>query len=152
MNFLNALLIVFVVIGIVGGYFLLRVAISYKRNKPKELPKTKPLIAWLPKYHSVVCLPEKIINTPSATEALGKQLSLFGFKLVKDSPSELVFSRGSALGDFSIKIVKVNLKFGKPLTNETKLIIEYGSFALFDTGDLWKFSEDLISKLENKGA
>ena len=130
MNFLDALPIVSVVIaiiiGIVGGYFLLRVAISYKRNKPKELPKTKPSIAWLPKYHSVVRLSENVINTSSATDVLGKQLSFFGFKLVKDSSSELVFSRGSVLGDFSIKIAKVNLKFNKPLTNETKLAIEYG--------------------------
>ncbi len=59
----------------------------------------------------------------------------------------LLYKRGSVLGDFTIKIAKVNLFFSLPLESETKLYIQYGTFALFDTGDLWKFTNEIRGKL-----
>ncbi len=118
--------------------------IIYRIKIPKELPEKKPVIAWLPKYSTTVKLSENL----SSGETLSRHLSAFGFKLAKETPENITFSRGSVLGDISIRITKVNLKFDKPLSGHTGLVIEYGALAFFDTGDLWKFTNELKGKLE----
>jgi hypothetical protein len=78
---------------------------------------------------------------------LEERLTHLGFLKTKDEENRLCFSRGSALADFSIKFAKIQVLADKPLVSGSKIQIVYGSFALFDTGDLWKFSNELKTKL-----
>ena len=73
----------------------------------------------------------------------------FGFHQKKQKEDHYSFSRGSVLGDLSIKITRVNIEIEKPIKNDCKVFLSYGNFApTFDTGDLWKFSRELKTKIE----
>ncbi|MBN1899203.1 MAG: hypothetical protein JW827_10520 [Spirochaetes bacterium] len=123
--------------------------IVYRQKKPVKIPEEKPVISFFPKYYATVRMTDSILksNNPFSI-TLDSRLEPFGFKLTKEFPEELIFSRGSVSGDFSIKITKVNLKFKIPPSKEIRMDIEYGFMVLFDTGDLWKFTNELIEKLQ----
>jgi hypothetical protein len=78
------------------------------------------------------------------------RLEQFGFREVRRDTENIEFSRGSALGDFSIKIAKLVATASLPLSNPPQLKVKYGvAFGCaFDTGDLWKFCQELTEKIE----
>ncbi len=80
--------------------------------------------------------------------ALLYRLNQLGFVEMGRDIDQIRFTRGSILGDFSVQIAKVDLTFRLPLDTETVLQVEYGAFAAFDTGDLWKFTTELKDRLE----
>ena len=94
-------------------------------------------------------VPQALLGSSDPPAALGERLRNFGFRVDKRTENVLRFTRRSALGDFSIKIAKVNLTFAMPLTADTEVLVEYGSFAAFDTGDLWTFTSELKAGLES---
>ncbi len=130
---------------VIAGVLIIIMLLLYRMRNPKEYPEKKPAFAMLPKYRLIV----KLSAGSNSKELLSNKLSTLGFKLSGDTSSQIVFSRGSVLGDISIKITKVNLKFDKPLSEKTGLTVEYGAFAFFDTGDLWEFIRELSDKLKS---
>lgn len=123
---------------------LVLIHFGYQKLKGVLLPIKKPFIQFFPKY----CW--KLEGNISQDE-LEKTMSTFGFQISLDNKKYIKFTRGSVLGDFSIKITKVNISFEKPLSKGSKVYIAYGNFApVFDTGDLWKFTKELTKKIEKQ--
>ena len=122
---------------------LLKVLYSAKTFSP--LPSTKPRFCLLPKY--VVPLP---VDGPDVEVVLSSRLAHYGFREIRRDANAIVFSRGSALGEFSIKIAKLVATATLPLAPLTQLNVEYGvAFGCaFDTGDLWTFCRELTEKIE----
>ncbi len=127
----------------VGGFLA-----AYKFKPASPLLSSKPSFCLLPKFKGLIDLRPNIAQAPQPAESLAEGLAESGFSVAARSDSELVLSRGSVLGDFSVKIAKANLRFEVPLQSPAAFIIEYGSFAAFDTGDLWQFAQELKSSLE----
>ncbi|MGF1579639.1 MAG: hypothetical protein ACFCD0_09775 [Gemmataceae bacterium] len=124
------------------------VALGYKLRWPSTLPPTKPFISWFPKYRTVVVLTPVVVENQEPEMALLYRLNQLGFVEMGRDIDQIRFTRGSILGDFSVQIAKVDLTFRLPLDTETVLQVEYGAFAAFDTGDLWKFTTELKDRLE----
>ncbi len=121
---------------------LVTITLLYKMLPYRSLGAKKPFIAFLPKY--------KITVRHSLSNAeLESKLADHGFKKVKESESYQQFTRGSVLGDISIKLAKVNVGLRKLAENEHELTVQAGWIAAFDTGDHWKFTKELIEKIKN---
>ena len=119
----------------------------YKIKGHTAFPASQPTLALLPKYAFSISLPAEISMAPDPIEKLGSLLAEYGFRESKRSDKIVVYSRGSLLGDFSVEITKLNLEISLPLAAESAARVEYGAFAAFDTGDLWRFSDELTRKL-----
>ncbi len=126
-------------------FLLVFLKVAYAAKTPVPLPSAKPRLCLLPKY--VASLP---VEGGDAESDISSRLTQFGFRERRRDEKAIVFARGSALGDFSIKIVKVVVTASLPLTNPAELKIEYGALfgCVCDTGDLWKFSQELTEKME----
>ena len=120
--------------------------VSYTMKSFVPLPARKPRFVLLPKY--VVSIP--IEATQDMEDELCSRLAAFGFQVKRRDPSVLAFTRGSVLGDFSIKITKLTATTSIPVSNPAPFEIEYSVIfgCAFDTGDLWKFCQELMQKLE----
>lgn len=104
-------LIIFVVASVLG------ITIIYKIIPYRNMGSKKPMISFLPKYRTQVMLPSLVSNANNPLEELEKILSKYGF-LKKSQNGELSkYSRGHILGDFSIKLAKVNLLVTTPKSN-----------------------------------
>jgi hypothetical protein len=120
--------------------------IFYSAKSFVPLPDRKPLVCLLPKYF--LALP---LNIAKATQdELESRLAMYGFRVNSADDNSVRFTRGSVLGDFSIKITKVNVIAALPLTDPVQLKVEYGVIfgCAFDTGDLWKFCRELTQQVE----
>ena len=124
---------------------LVALKISYSSKGFVPLSAHKPAVCWLPKY---------IVDIPLAGNALEASLTArlehHGFRVRRRSADAIVFQRGSELGDFSIKIAKLIATVRLPISSPARMTVEYGvAFGCaFDTGDLWKFCNELKEKLE----
>ncbi|MGV7220290.1 MAG: hypothetical protein ACQ9MH_02045 [Nitrospinales bacterium] len=121
---------------------------AYKLKPAGTLSKLKPSFCFLPKFKLSLTLSSDIMEAKNPQKRLINRLATFGFSILRESEDKLILNRGSALGDFSIKIAKINITFDLPLRSLTSIEVEYGSFAAFDTGDLWQFSQELKKSLE----
>jgi hypothetical protein len=130
-------IVLFVVIALVV------LTIIYKLLPYRCLGENKPVIALLPKYKKNV----KHSLTDTELEAM---LASFGFKKVYEKESISKFTRGSVLGDISIKLAKVVIYLRKIANNEHEVTVQAGWIAAFDTGDHWKFTKELTDKIENR--
>ncbi len=128
---------------LIGAIVLLKVSYTAKRFVP--LPPTKPAFCLLPKYTFTIP-----IQGTNAEADLAAILVQFGFREPQRDATAIVFTRGSALGDFSVKIAKLVVTASLPVSHPVELKIEYGVVVgcAFDTGDLWKFCNELIEKVE----
>lgn len=117
---------------------------------PRPLGEKKPMVTFLPKYLVTIRLPAGVTEASDPGAGLEELVAPLGFKLESGTKEVLQFGRGSLLGDFSIKIAKVYLRFRLPLSGETQCEVAYGFGALFDTGDLWRFANELKDKLESR--
>jgi len=128
---------------IVGLLAILKVSYTVKGFLP--LPLKKPRFALLPKY--VVSLP---VDDTDVESDLSSRFAHYGFREVRRDANTIMFCRGSALGDFSVKIAKIIATTSFPVSNPVQLKIEYGVVfgCAFDTGDLWKFCKELAEKIE----
>ena len=121
---------------------LVIITVLYKILPYRDLGENKPFFALLPKYKNAV---KHSLNNVEIEE----KLKSFGFKKVKETESSKMFTRGSVLGDISIKLAKVDVCLRKISENEHELTVQAGWVAAFDTGDHWKFTKELSEKLEN---
>ena len=121
---------------------LLAITVLYKVIPHRDLGVKKPFIAFLPKY-------KKNVKHSLNNSELEEKLAGFGFKKVKENDTSQVFTRGSVLGDISIKLAKVNVGLRKIGDNEHEVTVQAGWLAAFDTGDHWVFTKELSEKIEN---
>jgi len=120
---------------------------AYKLKPFSELSVSRPALSVLPKYLVSVHIPESVILSETPSKSLERMLSNLDFKLEQTTDSDIRLSRGSVLGDFSLKIAKIRVSVPLPLLSETELRVEYGAFAAFDMGDLWTFCRELQEKV-----
>ena len=137
-------LIIFVVIA------LLAITMLYKVLPHRRMSEKKPLISFFPKFKTKVKLPSQLLESENPEKELENALSKYGFIKKSKDGSVTKYSRGHILGDFSIKLAKVNLLVTEPESCCTEISIEAGWVIAFDTGDFWKFLTELKDKIENK--
>ena len=137
-------LIIFVVVT------LAVITILYKIKTPKNLGDKKPFISFFPKFKTNVKLPSALLESENPEKELESTLSEYGFIKKSKNVSITKYSRGHILGDFSIKLAKVNLLVTEPNSGCVEISIEAGWVVAFDTGDFWKFLTELKGKIENK--
>ena len=126
---------------IVAGIVIL-ITVGYKLLPYRNAGASKPGIAFLPKYKKTV--------KHSLTDAeLASIMTGLGFKSSKKTNEISKFSRGSVVGDISIKLAKVNVTMRKIEPNEHEITVEAGWVAAFDTGDHWRFITELGEKIEH---
>ncbi|MDH3972848.1 MAG: hypothetical protein OEV42_01095 [Deltaproteobacteria bacterium] len=135
-------LIIFVVAAVSG------ITILYKVLPHRNIGTKKPVISLLPKYRTWVTLPSSVSNANNPMEELEKILSKYGFIKKSQGGETSKYSRGHILGDFSVKLAKVNLLVTVPKSNGVDMFIEAGWVVAFDTGDFWKFLTELKQKIE----
>ncbi|MEK6237256.1 MAG: hypothetical protein N2C14_21305 [Planctomycetales bacterium] len=119
--------------------------IGYSAKGFTPLPATKPMICMLPKF--IVPLQ---IEGEDVLRELSARLARHGFRELRRDAGAVVFTRGSKLGEFSIKVMKLYVMAALPLSNPVQLRVVYGApfGVVFDTGDLWTFCRELIEKVE----
>ena len=122
----------------------------YKITPHRSLGEKKPFISFFPKFKTNVKLPSALLESENPEKELETSLSDYGFIKKTKNDSITKYSRGHILGDFSIKLAKVNLLVTEPNSGCVEISIEAGWVAAFDTGDFWKFLTELKSKIENK--
>ena len=120
------------------------ITVLYKMLPHRSLGGRKPFIAIMPKYKTLVTLPDELL----AIEKLSEKLGEYGFSLKSEADGNSKFTRGHILGDISIKLAKVNLNVIKPVGNQSEFTVEAGWVVGFDTGDFWKFLTELKQKIE----
>lgn len=127
------------VVAIVIGITLLYKVLPYR-----ALGNKKPPFALLPKYKTNIKLPSSV----SSLEDVSNQLKNYGFELKSKTEDMGNYSRGHILGDFSVKLAKVNLKVTIPKENKSEFYIAAAWVVAFDTGDFWSFLNELKQKFE----
>ena len=128
--------IVFIAIGV-----LIACTIVYKQLPHREAGSEKPAFAFFPKYK------KRIKHTLNAQQ-LEEKLAEFGFKKTMEEGKFMAFSRGSAVGDISVKLSKVAVGLEKIADNEHEITVHAGWVRGFDTGDHWQFITELSEKIE----
>lgn len=132
----------FVAVFIVLCFFLYR-KIPFRRFTSK-----RPFLIFFPKY-LLKNIKVNSVDTPlGKLEHITSKLTEISFELKTNSPSKLFFSRGHFLGDFSTDIAKLDVYVDTDNHGELNISIEYGQFALFDTGDLWKITKKIHDLIE----
>ena len=136
--------IIFVVVALVA------ITLLYKVLPRRNLGEKKPFVSFLPKFKTSVKLPTVLLASENPEKGLEVVLSEYGFIKKSKNNSITKYSRGHVLGDFSIKLAKVNLLVTEPKSGLAELAIEAGWVVAFDTGDFWQFLTELKAKIENK--
>ena len=136
--------VIFVVVGLVA------ITLLYKVLPHRSIGKKKPFVSILPKFKTTVKLPATLLASENPEKGLEEVLSEYGFIRKSKNNSVTKYSRGHVLGDFSIKLVKINLLVTEPKSGSAEFAIEAGWVAAFDTGDLWQFLTELKTKIESK--
>ena len=119
--------------------------VIYSTKSFAVLPSVKPKFCLFPKY--VVTLQ---LNGSEPESELSSRLANWGFRERPDGSNRLTFHRGSAVGDFSIKIAKLIATASRPVKESVELYVSYGVplGVAFDTGDLWQVCHELQQKLD----
>jgi len=118
------------------------VLVAYKFSPAKVLPTAKPAFAFLPKYQI------QVQRANNSVDQITRALEALDFVRGTHGGGKQRYVRGHTLGDFSIKIAKVHVDIPSTSIGAPTLDVSYGSFALFDTGDLWEFCSELRDKLK----
>ncbi len=123
--------------------------LAYKRSSPALLPTQKPPFCFLPKYDVPINAPISVSGAADPIAALDRVMRSLGFAQLSETENFVGFGRGSLLGDFSVRIAKVRVEFSLPLTSDLHCRVVYGSFAAFDTGDLWTLCSEIKNEIES---
>ena len=121
--------------------FIVIITLSYKLVPFRQAGPKKPRLAIFPKYKLMV---NSNLNDVEREKILGE----LGFNKTKNSGSLTKYTRGSTLGDLSIKLSKVNITLNEMDNKKLEVTIQAGWVAAFDTGDHWQFITELGQKLK----
>ncbi|NES24739.1 MAG: hypothetical protein F6K41_38970, partial [Symploca sp. SIO3E6] len=80
---------------------------------------------------------------------LEKILASQGFQPIGKKNGRAYFTRGSVLGDISIKLAKIRVGVKEQTDGQSELTVEASWIVAFDTGDFWQFTSELAGKLED---
>lgn len=110
----------------VAGFSVFYQLIPFKHHK-----QTKPKLAIFPKY--VACF-------ESSVDEIEQSLAQLEFILNEEG----LYTRSKAYGDFAAK----NIKLSVEVDEQAKKLKVYSPFIgiLFDTGDLWQVTSDILNK------
>jgi len=100
------------------------------------------LVAFFPKY-------KKRVKHALNPQQLEEKLAEFGFTKTGGDDALMAFSRGSVLGDISIKLSKVAVGLERITDKELEITVHAGWVVAFDTGDHWQFITELSERIEN---
>ena len=118
------------------------VTILYKVIPYRNLGERKPVLALLPKYKNKVI----VGNSGNNIEEV---LTSLGFIKNKGENGIAKYTRGSIIGDISIKLIKIKVCTKAIVDNELEYTVEAASLVAFDTGDHWQLTKELGEKLTN---
>lgn len=122
---------------------LLSVTATYKWLPYRPLSKTKPRFTLFPKYHTTIQWSKELAD-------VAEELEKYGFELRSKNQDKLILHRGSLLGDFSVKLLKLKCIVSPSENDSLSITLEAGWMIAFDTGDLWTFTTELKQKLMAK--
>ena len=120
---------------------LVAITVIYRLLPHRSLGKSKPSFALMPKY-------KQVVDTEKTNSEIEQIMSGLGFKKVKEG-APLKYTRGSVLGDISIKLSKVDVHLSEISPKKREISIQAGWIAGFDTGDHWQFLYELSKKIED---
>ena len=66
-----------------------------------------------------------------------------GYEVDQQDDTQLTFARGDVAGDFSVELAQTKIVFALPFSEVQPVLIKYGFFAAFDTGDLWRLAKQV---------
>ncbi|MCC9609061.1 hypothetical protein LOC68_07125 [Blastopirellula sp. JC732] len=124
------------------------VALAYHQTQLKPLPEQMPRLAWFPKYRCRCQLAESIRNSADPLREIALRFESLGFECDRQTPLALHFTRGHARGDFDVRLAKLNVAVTMPAAGEVELSVKAEWLVLFDTGDLWRQTDELKRALE----
>ncbi len=119
---------------------IILITVLYKLIPFRETGERKPHLAILPKY-------KKRITHALSRQQIEQKLTELGFKKLDENDSTLKFSRGSILGDISIKLTRVDVGLQIISSSELEVTVQAGWLAAVDTGDHWSFITELCEKI-----
>ena len=111
--------------------FVFSMRFFYRRSTFKHWTNPRPKFVWFPKY---------IVPFDESIDKLHESLVKHGFEKVEGH--ERLFKRGKVLGDFSAKYL---LLYVEVADDQQSFRLFAGSLVLFDTGDLWQASADILA-------
>lgn len=120
----------------------------YRQKSPTPLPARKPKIAFYPKYLVEFDSNHLGVDISQHTLIIKTVLANLGFEETDPGNNETAFRRGMERGDFSIKLALIFVRFPQNADGPPHFVIEYGWFAWFDTGDLWRLARDIKNQIE----
>ena len=124
---------------------LVILTLLYKLMPFREMGKNKPGFALFPKYKTTISLSS---SNNQNTDYITQKLAELGFKVTSSKDGVTSYSRGSIMGDLSVKIAKVNLTFSMSSNSEGILTVGAGWIAAFDTGDHWQLLSEIKDRVE----
>lgn len=128
------------------------IAFAYQQTRLKSLPPQEPRLAWFPKYRCRCQLAESIRTSADPLREIALRLELLGFECDRQTPLALHFTRGQAHGDFHVRLAKLNVAVTVPAAGEVELTVKADWLVAFDTGDLWRQTDELKRTLESDAA
>ncbi|PQO40213.1 hypothetical protein [Blastopirellula marina] len=128
------------------------IAFAYQQAKLKPLPLRAPRLAWFPKYRCRCQLAESIRTSAEPLREIALRLEPLGFECDRQTPLALHFTRGQAQGDFHIRLAKLSVTVTIPAEGEVELTVKADWLVAFDTGDLWRQTDELKRTLEMDAA
>lgn len=99
-----------------------------------------PYKIWGSKKPKFVCFPKYIVKFEQPLSNISASLEKIGF--VQSEGSNTTYSRGKIYGDFSAKHILLHVEISE---NKKSFCLYARTFVLFDTGDLWKVCNEIVS-------
>lgn len=119
---------------------LMIVTVIYRVVPNRDLGAKKPMLAFFPKYRNRVA-------NPDSDDQVEQTMASLGFKKGKSRGGLTEYSRGSVIGDLSIKLSKVKVTYHPVINGKLSFTVEAAWVVAFDTGDHWQFTKELGDKL-----
>ena len=129
------------------AFSLVALAQLYRSRAPRRLKSRRRWFQWLPKYWMEIQLSADTDDLDSVIWELTDRLGPLGFDLRSQTDEELVFKRGSRVGDVTaVEARRVVVRVPLPITCPTRVEVHYEASAVFDTGDLSRFCHSLVEQ------
>ena len=122
----NTLAIVLGAVMVVGLFTTI-----YKKLPFKKYGGSKPKLTFFPKY---------IADYQTPLEDIEQSLAILGFKATADPT---FYYRGKVYGDFSAKRIKLSVQINE---KDSQIKVQASALGiLFDTGDVWQVTTDILN-------
>ena len=119
----------YVILAAVTVVVVILMKIRYSRGPFKNWQEKAPRFVWFPKY---------LVSFDRPVNEIGQALESLGFK--KSEAESKIYSRGKIYGDFSANKILLSVE-----VSDTSFKLWANTFILFDTGDLWNVSKQILS-------